>query len=86
MEINYQETSKDLLTRIDIHEKYVLPISTYGPMICSNPSRHENPRRRLRCWQVMLPLQRIHKKAARQITGGDFSNELLDKALEKNGG
>ena len=22
MEINYQETSKDLLTRIDIHEKY----------------------------------------------------------------
>jgi len=22
MKINYQETSKDLLTRIDIHEKY----------------------------------------------------------------
>jgi len=84
MEINYQETSKDLLTRIDIHEKY------------GSANIDEWTKNLLKPQAGMMILdvgcgagklcflfnEYTHGQA--QITGGDFSEELLAKARERN--
>ncbi len=84
MEINYQETSKDLLTRIDIHEKYG----------SANIDQWTNDLLKPRPGMSILDagcgagklsfLFNDYTKGGAKITGGDFSEELLDKAREKN--
>jgi ubiquinone/menaquinone biosynthesis C-methylase UbiE len=84
MEINYQETSKDLLTRIAIHEKYG----------SANIDEWTNdllkPRPGMKILDVGCGAGKLsflfneYTKGGAQITGGDFSQELLDKAREKN--
>jgi len=86
MEINYQETSKDLLTRIDIHEKYG----------SANIDQWTNDLLKPQAGMSILDigcgagklcfLFDDYTKGAAKITGGDFSEELLDKARAKNKG
>ena len=83
MEINYQETSKDLLVRIDIHEKYGAANIDEWNMKVLQPK----PNFKILdvgCGagkQCFLFSDRTDRQA--QITGGDFSEELLDKAHAK---
>src|SRR5512141_201893 len=84
MEINYQETSKDLLTRIDIHEKY----GSADIDVWTNDLLQ--PRSGMNILDVgcgagkQCFLFDDYTKGGAKITGGDFSEELLDKAREKN--
>jgi len=84
MEINYQETAKDLLTRIDIHKKYggrdidrwmlELLMPAQGSKILD-----------IGCGagkQCFLYLD--YTKGNADITGGDVSQELLSKADSEN--
>lgn len=84
MEINYQETSKDLLVRIDIHEKYgarnidqwtVDLLKPAGGMKILDVGCGAGKQ----CF-----LYHDYTKGQADITGGDFSEELLDKARAKN--
>ncbi len=85
MEVNYQETSKDLLARIDIHEKYG------SANIDSWTIELLNPRPGMNILDVGCGAGKLcflfneHVKGGARITGGDFSEELLGKAREKNG-
>ena len=84
MEINYQETSKDLLVRIDIHAKYgsanidqwtvdlLKPQPGYKILDVGCGSGKQ-------CF-----LYNDYVKGQAEITGGDFSEELLDKARAEN--
>jgi ubiquinone/menaquinone biosynthesis C-methylase UbiE len=84
MEINYQETSKDLLVRIDIHAKYgaanidqwtvdlLKPQPGYKILDVGCGSGKQ-------CF-----LYNDHVKGQAEITGGDFSEELLGKARDEN--
>ena len=84
MEINYQETSKDLLVRIDIHTKYgaanidqwtvdlLKPQPSYKILDVGCGSGKQ-------CF-----LYHDYVKGQADITGGDFSEELLDKARAEN--
>ncbi|MFZ5881122.1 MAG: class I SAM-dependent methyltransferase [Chloroflexota bacterium] len=83
MEINYQETSQDLLKRIDIHEKYGAGNIDEWNMDVLQPQ----PGYKIldvgcgagkQCF-----LYSDHTKGKADITGGDFSEELLDKARAK---
>jgi ubiquinone/menaquinone biosynthesis C-methylase UbiE len=83
MEINYQETSKDLLKRIDIHEKYGARNIDKWNIEVLNPQ----PSQKIldvgcgagkQCF-----LYSDHTQGKATITGGDFSEELLDKARAK---
>lgn len=83
MEINYQETSKDLLTRIDIHEKYgARNIDKWNIEVL-------DPQPGFKILDVgcgagkQCFLYSDHTHGQAQITGGDFSEELLDKARAK---
>ncbi|MEJ5223620.1 MAG: class I SAM-dependent methyltransferase [Anaerolineales bacterium] len=80
MEINYQETSKDLLTRIDIHEKYgARNIDQWNTEVL-------DPKPGYKILDVgcgagkQCFLFSDYTKGQAQITGGDFSEELLEKA------
>jgi len=84
MKINYKETSKDLLTRIDIHEKYGqrnIDEWTIGLL---------KPQPGMRILDVGCGAGKLsflfndYTKGAADITGGDFSEELLDKARDRN--
>ncbi|HEX6268744.1 MAG TPA: class I SAM-dependent methyltransferase [Anaerolineales bacterium] len=84
MEINYQETSKDLLTRIDIHEKYGSANIDQWTTDLLNPQAGMNILD-IGCGAGKLCfLFADYTKGAARITGGDFSEELLDKARAKN--
>jgi len=84
MEINYQETSKDLLVRIDIHAKFgaanidqwtvdlLKPQPGYKILDVGCGSGK----------QCFLYNDYVNGQA--EITGGDFSEELLDKARAEN--
>ncbi len=84
MEINYQETSKDLLVRIDLHAKYgsanidqwtvdlLKPQSGFKILDVGCGSGKQ-------CF-----LYNEYVKGQADITGGDFSEELLTKAREEN--
>jgi ubiquinone/menaquinone biosynthesis C-methylase UbiE len=83
MEINYQETSKDLLVRIDIHEKYgARNIDSWNIEVL-------NPKPGYKILDVgcgagkQCFLYSDYTKGQADITGGDFSEELLDKARAK---
>ena len=84
MKINYQETSKDLLTRIDIHEKY----GSANIDVWTNELLQ--PKAGMNILDVGCGAGKLcflfddYTKGAAKITGGDFSEELLDKARVKN--
>jgi len=83
MEINYQETSKDLLVRIDIHEKYGARNIDEWNMEVLQP-KPEFKILDVGCGagkQCFLFSDHTDRKA--EIVGGDFSEELLDKARAK---
>lgn len=84
MEINYQETSKDLLTRIDIHEKYgARNIDQWTTEVLQ-------PQPGMKILDVgcgagkQCFLYSDFTKGQAEITGGDFSEELLEKARARN--
>ena len=84
MEINYQETSKDLLTRIDIHERYGSANIDQWTTDLLKPQAGMNILD-IGCGAGKLCfLFDDYTKGAAKITGGDFSEELLDKARAKN--
>jgi ubiquinone/menaquinone biosynthesis C-methylase UbiE len=84
MEINYQETSKDLLVRIDIHEKYGKGNIDQWTNDLLKPQPGMNILD-IGCGAGKLSfLFNDYTKGGAKITGGDFSEELLDKAREKN--
>jgi ubiquinone/menaquinone biosynthesis C-methylase UbiE len=84
MEINYQETSKDLLTRIDIHEKYGSANIDQWTTDLLKPQAGMNILD-IGCGAGKLCfLFDDYTKGAARITGGDFSEELLDKARARN--
>ena len=84
MEVNYQETSKDLLTRIDIHEKY----GSANIDVWTNDLLR--PQAGMQILDVGCGAGKLcflfddYTKGGAKITGGDFSEELLEKAREKN--
>ncbi len=84
MQINYKETTKDLLARIDIHEKYG------ARNIDQWTTETLQPKPGMKILDVGCGAGKQcffysdftgHKA---DITGGDFSNELLDKARARN--
>ena len=84
MQINYQETSKDLLTRIDVHEKYGARNIDQWTVEVLNP-RPGTKILDVGCGagkQCFLYSDFTQRKS--EIIGGDFSNELLDMARAKN--
>ncbi len=84
MEINYQETSKDLLTRIDIHEKYGARDIDQWTVDILKPAANSRILD-VGCGagkQCFLYSDFTGRQA--DITGGDFSTELLEKARAKN--
>ena len=84
MKIDYQEPSKDLLMRIDIHEKY----GSANIDLWTNELL--KPQAGMKILDVGCGAGKLSflfnefTTGGAQITGGDFSNELLDKAREKN--
>jgi ubiquinone/menaquinone biosynthesis C-methylase UbiE len=84
MKINYQETSKDLLARIDIHEKY----GSANIDVWTNELLQ--PKAGMNILDVGCGAGKLcflfddYTKGVAKITGGDFSEELLDKARAKN--
>jgi ubiquinone/menaquinone biosynthesis C-methylase UbiE len=83
MEINYQETSKDLLVRIDIHEKYGARNIDQWNLEVLNPQPGFNILD-VGCGAgKQCFLYSDYTKGQAAITGGDFSEELLDKARAK---
>ena len=84
MEINYQETSKDLLTRIDIHEKYGSANIDQWTTELLKPQAGMNILD-IGCGAgKQCFLFDDYTKGGAKITGGDFSEELLGKAGAKN--
>lgn len=84
MKINYRETSKDLLVRIDIHEKYG------SANIDEWTNKLLQPQAGMKILDVGCGAGKLcflfddYTKGAAKITGGDFSEELLEKARAKN--
>ena len=84
MKINYQETSKDLLVRIDIHEKYG------SANIDQWTNELLQPKAGMDILDVGCGAGKLcflfddYTQGKAKITGGDFSEELLDKARQKN--
>ena len=83
MQINYKETSKDLLKRIDIHEKFGLrDIDKWNIEVL-------NPQPGYKILDVgcgagkQCFLYSDYTKGQSDITGGDFSEELLAKARSR---
>jgi ubiquinone/menaquinone biosynthesis C-methylase UbiE len=84
VEINYQETGKDLLTRINIHEKYgARDIDQWTTEVLQpKPGMHILD---VGCGagkQCFLYSDFTDRKA--EIVGGDVSTELLDRARAQN--
>ena len=84
MEINYQETTKDLLTRINIHEKYgARDIDRWTTEVLQ-------PQPGMKILDVgcgagkQCFLYSDYTDRRASIVGGDFSEELLDKARATN--
>src|SRR6266498_6006714 len=84
MEINYQETSKDLLTRIDLHERYGSANIDQWTTDLLKPQTGMSILD-IGCGAGKLCfLFNDYTKGRVKIIGGDFSEELLEKAREKN--
>ena len=83
MQINYQETSKDLLKRIDIHEKFGARDIDKWNIEVLNP-RPGNKILDVGCGAgKQCFLYSDYTKGQADITGGDFSEELLGNANKK---
>ena len=83
MEINYQETSKDLLKRIDIHEKYgARNIDKWNIEVLDSQPNYKILDVGCGAGKQCF-LYSDYTKGKAEITGGDFSEELLDKAHAK---
>ena len=86
MEIDYKETGKDLLTRIDIHEKYGARDIDQWTVDVLRPAAG------FKILDVgcgagkQCFLYSDYTKGRADITGGDFSQELLERARLKNTG
>lgn len=84
MKIEYSEPSKDLLMRIAIHEKY----GSANIDVWTNDLL--KPQTGIKILDVGCGTGKLsflfnkYTKGGAKITGGDFSEELLDKAREKN--
>ncbi|MBM3124492.1 MAG: class I SAM-dependent methyltransferase [Chloroflexi bacterium] len=84
MEIHYQETSKDLLKRIDIHERYG------SANIDSWTSELLNPHAGMKILDIGCGAGKLcflfneYTNGGASIIGGDFSEELLEKARARN--
>lgn len=84
MKIDYQEPSKDLLKRIDLHEKYG------SANIDEWTSNLLKPQAGMNILDVGCGAGKLcflfndYVKGGAKIIGGDFSEELLEKAREKN--
>ena len=84
MTIDYQETTKDLQTRIDIHDKYGSRDIDLWMLNLLKPERG------IRILDVGCgsgkQLLAFHEylQGEAQITGGDVNQELLDQARERN--
>ncbi|MCC7119007.1 MAG: class I SAM-dependent methyltransferase [Anaerolineales bacterium] len=84
MKIDYQEPSKDLLMRIDLHEKY----GSANIDVWTNDLL--KPQAGMKILDVGCGAGKLcflfneYAQGQAEITGGDFSNELLEKAREKN--
>ncbi len=84
MKIDYQEPSKDLLMRIDIHEKYG------SANIDEWTNKLLQPQAGMSILDVGCGAGKLcflfndYVKGGAKIIGGDFSEELLEKAREKN--
>jgi ubiquinone/menaquinone biosynthesis C-methylase UbiE len=84
MQINYQETSKDLLTRIDVHEKYgARNIDQWTVDVLKPQAKTKILDVGCGAGKQCFLYSDVTKRKA-EITGGDFSNELLDMAHKKN--
>ncbi len=84
MEINYQETSKDLLTRIAIHEKYGSANIDVWTTKLLDPQPGMNILD-IGCGAGKQSfLFDDYTKGQARIIGGDISEELLEKARAKN--
>ena len=84
MQINYQETSKDLLTRIDVHEKYgARNIDQWTVEVLKPQPGHENFGCGLRRGQAMLFIQRFHQTQNRNYRRRFFQRIAGDGAREK---
>lgn len=84
MKINYQETTNDLLARIDIHKKYGSRDIDQWMLHLLNPQRG-SVILDVGCGagkQCFLFYKALEGEA--DITGGDVNAELLDKAREEN--
>jgi ubiquinone/menaquinone biosynthesis C-methylase UbiE len=84
MKINYQETSNDLLARIDIHKKYGSRDIDEWMLHLLNPQRGSKILD-IGCGagkQCFLFYKALQGEA--DITGGDFNQELLGKARLEN--
>jgi ubiquinone/menaquinone biosynthesis C-methylase UbiE len=84
MKINYQETTRDLLKRIDIHEKYgARNIDRWTTEVLQ-------PKPGMKILDVgcgagkQCFLYSDFTQRQTKIIGGDFSNELLEKARKRN--
>src|SRR5512143_2562139 len=84
MDINYHETSKDLLTRIDIHDKYgARDIDRWTTDVLQ-------PKPGMKILDVgcgsgkQCFLYSDFTERRAEITGGDVSKELLDRARAGN--
>jgi ubiquinone/menaquinone biosynthesis C-methylase UbiE len=84
MEINYQETSKDLLKRIDIHQQYGGGDIDQWMLDLLQPAKGS------RILDVgcgagkQCLLYHQYTQGTAEITGGDVNQELLDKARAEN--
>jgi ubiquinone/menaquinone biosynthesis C-methylase UbiE len=84
MEINYQETSKDLLVRIDIHAKYGAANIDQWTVDLLKPQPGFNILD-VGCGSgKQCFLYHDYVKGDAKITGGDFNQELLEKARAEN--
>ena len=84
MKINFQETSKDLLVRIDTHEKYGSANIDQWTNELLKPQAGMNILD-VGCGAGKLSfLFNAYTQGGAKIIGGDFSEELLDKARTKN--
>ena len=84
MDINYQETGKDLLTRIDIHEKYgARDIDRWTTEVLQ-------PKPGMKILDVgcgagkQCFLYSDYTDRNAEVTGGDINEELLERARVKN--
>ena len=85
MTIDYQETTEDLQTRIDIHQQYGSKDIDKWMLKVLKPDRGINILDVACGSGKQLVAFHDYLEGKAQITGGDINSELLDQARERNG-